>query len=175
MTIKTIFLDRDGVINQEGNYLYKVDDFKFIDSVFNTCKYLTALGYKLIIISNQSGISRGFYTHDDYMKLTNWMIQQFNKNKVSILDVFHCPHSPDANCTCRKPKPGMLFEAEKKHNINMKKSWMIGDKETDIVAANQAGIFNTILVRSGHKIDEENSNAKFILDSIHTSEKIITS
>ena len=166
MTIKTIFLDRDGVINKEINYLHKIEDFEFIDGVFDTCQYVKSLNYKIIITTNQSGISRGYYTEIDFKKLTNWMLYQFNINNIDIFDVIHCPHLPSDFCDCRKPKPGMLLTAKTKHNIDMKKSWMIGDKENDIKAANNAGIINTILVKSGHNVDELKSNAKFILDSI---------
>ena len=168
MTIKTIFLDRDGVINKEKNYLHKIEDFEFIDVVFDTCQYFKSLNYKIIITTNQSGISRGYFTEIDFQKVTNWMLDQFNINNIDILDVMHCPHLPSDLCDCRKPKPGMLLKAKTIHNIDMKNSWMIGDKENDIKAANNAGIVNTILVKSGHKVDELNSNAKFILDSIKT-------
>ena len=174
MTIKTIFLDRDGVINKELNYLYKIEDFEFIDGVFETCKYLITLDYKIIVITNQSGISRGYYTEKDFQIINNWMLSEFKKNGVSILDVFYCPHLPDSNCTCRKPKPGMLLEAKNKHNINMQNSWLIGDKEVDIIAARNSNITNTILVRSGHQINEANSEAKFVIDSVQQTNKIIT-
>ena len=173
MTIKTIFLDRDGVINKEINYLHKIDDFEFLDGVFETCQYLISLNYKIIIITNQSGIARGYYTENDFEIITNWMLAQFQNNGVNILDVFHCPHSPSSNCDCRKPKPGMFIVAKNKHNVDMLKSWMIGDSERDIRAANLAGIKNTILVRSGHKINESNSNAMFFLDSINKTNQII--
>jgi len=166
MAIKTIFLDRDGVINKEVNYLHKAEDFKFIHGVFEACNYLIELKYKIIIITNQSGISRGYYSEKDFFNITNWMLKQFKNNGVNILDVFHCPHSPNENCTCRKPKPGMLLKAKKMHGIDMQKSWLIGDKENDITAAISAGISNTILVRSGHAINEKKSNAGHILDSI---------
>ena len=166
MTIKTIFLDRDGVINKEINYLHKIEDFEFINGVFEACQYLESLNYKIIITTNQSGISRGYYTENDFQKITKWMLSQFNNNNIEILDVIHCPHLPSDFCDCRKPKPGMLLSAETKHNIDMKNSWMIGDKENDIKAANNAGIINTILVKSGHKVDEFNSKSKFTLDSI---------
>ena len=94
-------------------------------------------------------------------------------NKINILDTFYCPHSPEDNCLCRKPKPGMLLKAQKKHAIDMSNSWLIGDKEDDISAANSSGIFNTILVRSGHKIDESRSKAKYFLDSIHESISVV--
>ncbi len=170
---KTIFLDRDGVINKEVGYLYKIEDFAFIQGVFKACKYFQDLGYKLIIITNQSGIARGYYSEEDFHTMTKWMIEQFNAQNIDILDVFFCPHGPDSTCQCRKPRPGMLLEAQDKYNIDIKNSWMIGDKEADVGAANAAGIDNTILVKSGHIIDEANSKAKFILKSIKDSIQII--
>jgi D-glycero-D-manno-heptose 1,7-bisphosphate phosphatase len=173
MSIKTIFLDRDGVINKEINYLHKIDDFEFIDGVFETCQYLISLDYQIIVITNQSGISRGYYTEKDFQIITEWMIAEFQKNDIIILDIFHCPHLPNSNCNCRKPKPGMLLDAKYKHNIDMQNSWLIGDKEVDIIAANSSGITNTILVKSGHKINEVDSNAKYFLDSIQQSKQVI--
>ena len=174
MPIKTIFLDRDGVINKEVSYLHKIDGFELIDGIFDVCLYFQKLGYKIIIVTNQSGIARGYYSKSDYQKLTQWMLDQFEKNNINILDIFHCPHGPDSTCNCRKPKPGMFLNAKTKHNIDMEQSWMIGDKEVDVIAANASGISNTILVRSGHRIDESNSNAGFFLDSIQQSKQIIT-
>ena len=173
MSIKTIFLDRDGVINKEINYLHKIEDFEFIDGVFETCRYLISLDYQIIVITNQSGISRGYYTEKDFQIITEWMIAEFQKNDIIILDIFHCPHLPNSNCNCRKPKPGMLLDAKYKHNIDMQNSWLIGDKEIDIIAANSSGITNTILVKSGHKINEVDSNAKYFLDSIQQSQQVI--
>tara|TARA_B100000795_G_C22692998_1_gene396373 strand:- start:271 stop:798 length:528 start_codon:yes stop_codon:yes gene_type:complete len=174
MLLKTIFLDRDGVINKEVNYLYKIDDFEFIDGIFEACQHFQRLNYKIIIVTNQSGISRGLFTSKDYDLITDWMLHQFSKKSVDILDIFSCHHGPLSNCSCRKPKPGMFFSADKKYNIDMDSSWMIGDKESDVEAANNAGIENTILVKSGHKIKESKSSAKFIINSIKNSIKVIT-
>jgi D-glycero-D-manno-heptose 1,7-bisphosphate phosphatase len=171
---KVVFIDRDGVINKEVGYLHKIKDFEFIDGVFDACLHFQKLGYSLIIITNQSGIARGYYSKDDFHLVNNWMIDQFENQGVSILDVFFCPHGPESTCDCRKPKPGMFNQANDKYNIDMGNSWMIGDKEADIQAANAAGIRNTILVKSGHEIDETNSKSQFIIDSIkHAKTKII--
>ena len=173
MQQKTIFLDRDGVINKEKNYLYKKEDFEFIDGVFDACRYFKKNNYQLIVVTNQSGIARGYYREEDFHQLTKWMLKQFKCQDIEILDVLFCPHGPESTCNCRKPKPGMLLEAKEKYNIDMKNSWMIGDKEADMGAANAAGIENTILVRTGHEIDEASSNAKFILKSMQDTIGII--
>lgn len=173
MTIKTIFLDRDGVINKDKNYLYEISGFEFIEGVFSACKYLATLEYKIIVITNQSGIGRGYFSENDFELINTWMIDKFKNNGVEILDVFYCPHSPNLRCDCRKPNPGMFFDAITKYNIDAASSWMIGDSERDITAANLAGIKNTILVRSGHCIDENHSKASYILDSIKDINEII--
>ena len=173
MKQRAIFLDRDGVINKDLNYLYKIDNFKFINGVFHACNYLQNIGYKIIVVTNQSGISRGYYSETDYLVLCKWMVSKFRENGIEILNVFHCPHSPDESCNCRKPKPGMLLNAKVKYNVDMQNSWMVGDRENDIKAANEAGIQNTILVRSGHNIDERNSNAVHIIDSIKDINQVI--
>ena len=173
MTKKAIFLDRDGVINKEVKYLSKIKDFEFIEGVFEACLYLERLGYKLIIVTNQSGIYRGYFSEDDYSNITEWMIKKFEEKNIKILDIFHCSHGPQSSCKCRKPKPGMILDAKNKHNIIIEKSWMIGDKEADIQAANDAGIINTILVRSGHKINESTSNSMYFLNSIKDVNQVI--
>ena len=173
MSKKIVFLDRDGVINKEVGYLYKIEDFDFISGVFEACLYFQLLGYQIIIVTNQSGIGRGYYNENDFHQITEWMLEQFNKNNIEILDVFFCPHAPDSTCDCRKPKPGMFNQANNKHDIDMKNSWMIGDKEADIKAANAAGIQHTVLVKSGHAIDEINSKALFILGSIEQVKTVI--
>lgn len=174
MSKKVVFLDRDGVINKEVGYLHKIKDFQFINGVFKACMYLQTLDYQLIIVTNQSGIGRGYYEESEFHTVNDWMLQQFNNQGIKILAVFFCPHGPEDGCSCRKPKPGMLLTAKEKHDIDMSKSWMIGDKEADVSAANAAGINNTILVKSGHDIDEENSNAKYVLGSIKQAQTVIT-
>ena len=170
---KVVFLDRDGVINKDTGYLHSINDFEFIEGTFVALRHFLSLGFKLIIITNQSGIGRGYYSVNDFKTLTTWMIEQLSSNDIKILDVLYCPHLPEDYCSCRKPKPGLLLEANKRHNIEMQCSWMIGDKEDDIKAANSAGIRQTVLVKTGQTIDEDKSHAKFILKSIQETLEII--
>tara|TARA_R110002073_G_scaffold258681_1_gene421653 strand:+ start:2393 stop:2908 length:516 start_codon:yes stop_codon:yes gene_type:complete len=163
--MKVVFTDRDGVINKENEYVFKIEDFEFIDGVFSSFKYLQSKGFHIIILTNQSGIGRGYYKEKDFNIVNQWMLQKFKEQNIDILDVLYCPHKPEDHCICRKPKTGMFEKAYKKHPIDKKKSWMIGDKESDIKAAINFGIENTIMVESGHKIDKK-SAAKYILPSI---------
>lgn len=165
MKKKAIFLDRDGVINIEKNYLYKIEDFEFISGVFKSLKYLQNIGYELFIITNQSGINRGYYTTDDFSKLTSWMLNQLSQNNIKIQKVEFCPHTPDENCNCRKPKTKMIDNILKNYNIDLDSSWLIGDKASDISCAKNAGIKNTIQVQSGHKFDT--SEASFIIKDLN--------
>ena len=144
---KALFLDRDGVINVEKEYLYKKEDFEFIEGIFELCRHYQDLGYLIFIVTNQSGIARKFYTQEDFAKLTQWMLEAFEKEGIHITKVYHCPHHPEISgeCDCRKPKPGMLLEAADEFDVDLKNSIMIGDKERDIEAAHNAGLRETYL------------------------------
>jgi len=165
---KALFLDRDGVINIEKEYLYKITDFEFIEGLFDTCQYFQDKGYLLIIITNQAGIARGKYTEKNFETLNQWMLQQFTLKDILISKVYHCPHHPEftGTCACRKPNSGMIIQAQQAFNLDLTKSILVGDKEGDIQAGINAGISQNILVRSGHPIDEAHSKAISILDSI---------
>lgn len=165
---KALFLDRDGVINIEKEYLYKIEEFEFIDGVFSRCQHFQENGYLLIVITNQAGIARGKYTEKDFSLLNQWMLQQFNYAGILISKVYHCPHHPEFTgaCECRKPKPGMLYQAQKEFNLDLSQCVLVGDKEGDIQAGINAGISRNILVRSGHPVDEENTAASTVIDSI---------
>ena len=170
---KAIFLDRDGVINVEKNYLYKIEDFEFIDGVFESLEYLQNLGFKLFVITNQSGIGRGYYCLDDFNKLTSWMVKEFEKKSIVISQVECCPHTPSDNCSCRKPKTGMIESILKNHEIDLENSWLIGDKSSDIKCAINAKIKNSIQVKSGHDFNENESLANFVCDTIKDVKNII--
>jgi len=144
---KALFLDRDGVINVEKNYLYKKDDFEFIDGVFELCQHFQELGYLIFVVTNQSGIARKYYSEDDFVKLTEWMITAFKEKGIEIQKVYFCPHHPDISgeCRCRKPEPGMILDATKEFDIDLSQSLLVGDKERDIEAGLNAGITSTYL------------------------------
>ncbi|PLY06745.1 MAG: D-glycero-beta-D-manno-heptose-1,7-bisphosphate 7-phosphatase [Arcobacter sp.] len=170
---KAVFLDRDGVVNIEKDYLYKIEDFEFVDGLFQSLKYLQELGYKLFIITNQSGIARKYYTIDDFNQLTSWMLNEFEKNGIKISQVELCPHGPDDNCSCRKPKTAMIENILKNFPLDLEKSWLIGDKSSDIKCARNSNIKNTIQVKSGHSFDETKSEADYICNSIKDIKEII--
>ena len=171
---KALFLDRDGVINKEKNYLYKIEDFEFIDGVFETCRYFLQNGYIIIIITNQAGIARGKYTEDDYKVLTDWMLKEFEKENIKISKVYHCPHHPDfsGECECRKPNAGMILYAQKEFDIDLGQSILVGDKNSDIGAGINAGIKKNYLIDTGHKITENKYNV-LLLSNLNELIKLI--
>ena len=165
---KAVFLDRDGVINIEKEYLFKIEDFEFIPGIFDSCRFLMEKGYLLIIITNQAGIARNKYTEIDFERLNSWMLKQFNNQGIPIAKVYHCPHHPrfTGPCNCRKPKPGMILQARLSFDLDLSQCILVGDKEGDIQAGVNAGIAYNILVRSGHPINENHTQARLIIDSI---------
>ncbi|GAX86814.1 D-glycero-D-manno-heptose 1,7-bisphosphate phosphatase [Lebetimonas natsushimae] len=144
--IKAAFLDRDGVINIDKNYVHKIEDFEFKDGIFDLLKLLQDKGFVLFVVTNQSGIGRGYYTLEDFKKLTDYMLNELKKRGIKIKEVAFCPHHPGVNCECRKPKPGMILNLAKKYNIDLKHSILIGDKQSDIEAGKNAGVGKTYLV-----------------------------
>ena len=157
---KAVFLDRDGVINEDSGYVSRVENFKFINGVFEALKGFKEFGYLLIIVTNQSGIARGFYTLDDFEKLNEFMLSEFEKNDIKIDKVYFCPHSPDENCECRKPKAGMILQGLKEFDIDPQKSILIGDKTSDIEAGNLANL------KKSYQIGIDGANLKEIYEKI---------
>jgi D-glycero-D-manno-heptose 1,7-bisphosphate phosphatase len=151
---KALFLDRDGVVNIEKDYLYKISDFEFMDGVFDLCKYYADLGYLIFIVTNQSGIARNFYTEADLDILNNWMIKEFKNHGIFISKVYHCPHHPDISgkCRCRKPEPGMILDAKNEFNLDLNHSLIVGDKERDIEAGLNAGVCESYLYDEKNEI-----------------------
>jgi D-glycero-D-manno-heptose 1,7-bisphosphate phosphatase len=154
-----VFLDRDGVINVDHGYVSRPEQFEFIEGIFEACQLFAALGYTLIVVTNQSGIGRGYYSEADFHQLTEWMVQRFADHGVKIAGVYWCPHHPvnasgayQRECNCRKPAPGMLLQAAAEHGIDLARSLMLGDKAADMQAAAAAGVGHKVLVLSGQSL-----------------------
>jgi len=143
---KALFLDRDGIINIDYGYVYKIQDFEFNLNIFNLLNLFQQRGYLLFIVTNQSGIGRNYYTLKEFKKLTIWMLERFKEKNIDIKSVKYCPHSPETQCKCRKPQIGMIDEILQEYNIDLKSSWMIGDKQSDIDLAHNANIGKTIAI-----------------------------
>lgn len=170
--IKALFLDRDGVINVDKNYVHKIEDFEFIEGIFEVVKYFQDRGYLIIIITNQAGIGRGYYSENDFKKLTAWMIKQFEQNNIKIDKVYYDPYHPihgkgryKKDSYNRKPNPGMIIEAKNKFNLSLEQSILVGDKITDVEAGINAGINDLFLISNQNKSSINiNSNVKLIND-----------
>nr|AAS99171.1 GmhB [Escherichia coli] len=157
--MKVAFLDRDGVINKEVNYLYKIEDFEFTKNCISGMKRFIAHGYKIIIVTNQAGIAKGYYTLSDYDKLTKWYRGILKSQGIDILDIYYCPHHPDGigpeyrcDCPCRKPNTGMFESAARDYSIDLKQSFIVGDKLGDVEAGLKFGLGRVFLVETGHQI-----------------------
>ena len=136
---KVVFLDRDGTINIDKHYLHKIEEFEFLPGAVEGMKKLQDLGYLLVIITNQSGIARGYYSEKQYKELEQWMIEELRSRGVYISGTYYCPHLPNASikeyaifCECRKPRLGLFEKAIQEHNIDVKHSIAIGDKNRDL-------------------------------------------
>ena len=166
MQKKIIYLDRDGVINEDFGYVSKIENFKFINGVFEACKEFLTLGYELIVVTNQSGIGRNYYSEDEFLELTKYMRNEFKKEDIDILNVYYCPHNPDEDCSCRKPKAGMILQSLNDFEIDLNNSWLIGDKISDIECAKNANIPNRILINENIVDSKDFLLAKSLLDSV---------
>lgn len=158
--LEAIFIDRDGVINKdpggwtEYSYVTKWNQFKFLPGVFKALKLLNRNDIKVIVISNQAGIGKGFFTRDELNEVTSRMLDEINRNGGKIEEIYYCVHKRDDNCNCRKPKPGMLVNALRKYDIDPRKTFFIGDSEVDCLAGSSLGI-KTVFVKSGKTTEDE--------------------
>ena len=143
--MKAVFLDRDGTINCDKKYLFKREGFEYLCGVKDALKCFSDAGFLLIIITNQSGIARGFYTEHDYSVLTDWMLSDLKNDGIEISAVYFCPHHPKASilqykkdCDCRKPKTGLFLKAVADYKIDLSQSYAIGDKERDVAICKES-------------------------------------
>ena len=172
---RALFLDRDGIINKDYGYVFDKAEFEFCDGIFELVCRANEAGMLVIVVTNQSGIARGYYSKEQFLLLSEWMKSEFHKNNARIDDVFYCPHHPikgnsdyTLECGCRKPKSGMFLQAQNKHNINLNSSVMVGDKISDMQASITAGIkINYWLDHSGSAelfeiVDAKDAHIKII-------------
>ena len=158
MKNKFVLLDRDGVINVEKSYLHKIEDFEYEKNVVEGLLKLRDLGYRFAIITNQAGIARGYYTEEDYLKLQSFIEDDLFKKGIKIEKSYFCPHHPNVSgkygieCNCRKPNTGNFELAIKEFDIEVKNSFMIGDKITDLIPAKKLGIM-PVLVKTGYGLE----------------------
>jgi D-glycero-D-manno-heptose 1,7-bisphosphate phosphatase len=153
MIQRALFLDRDGVINHEIGYLHRAEDVTFVEGIFSLCRTAMSLGYRIIVVTNQAGIARGYYSVAQFDGLTDWMRAQFRKEKVELDAVYFCPYHPEHGLgeyrrdhIDRKPSPGMLLRGAAEFGIDLAQSVMIGDRCSDIGAANNAGLRQAFLI-----------------------------
>lgn len=143
---KAVFLDRDGTINVDQEYIYKPEDFAFLPGAVEGLRILQECGFRLIIITNQSGIARGIYSEEDYLFLNEWMLRLLKQRGILIDRVYYCPHLPDAKiekyrkrCNCRKPRTGLYLQAAVDYNIDFSQSFAIGDRLRDCAICENTG------------------------------------
>ena len=170
---KAVILDRDGVINLDPGYVHKIKDFKLFPETIKALNLLK--DFKLFIITNQSGIGRGYYTLKDFEKFNNYLIKKLKDNNIVIDKTYVCPHHPDNRCDCRKPSIKFIKDIEKHYSIDLKESWVVGDHPHDVEMGKKAGC-KTIYVLTGHgkkHKDELKIKPDFIAKDIYEASKII--
>ena len=151
--IKALFLDRDGIINIDHGYVHKIEDFEFRNGIFRLTKAFYDKGFHIFIVTNQSGIARGYYSEKTFLSLMQWVIEQFAKHGVRIEDFKFCPEILDT-VPCRKPNPKMFLDLARQYNIDLSESVSIGDKDSDIIASRRANIKHIFAVKSRYNITE---------------------
>ncbi|MBI2608117.1 MAG: HAD family hydrolase [Deltaproteobacteria bacterium] len=174
---KAVFLDRDGTINKEVSYLNSIDQIAIPQNSIKALQLLQKDGFKLIVTTNQSGIARGFLTEQTLHNIHKYFDILFSSHNIKIDDYFYCPHLPEENCLCRKPKTKMIEEALKKYNIDKSRSFFIGDKMVDVECGYNAGI-KTILVLTGYGQSfkkEAQKKVSFIAEDLYAAASWIMS
>jgi D-glycero-D-manno-heptose 1,7-bisphosphate phosphatase len=165
-----VFIDRDGTIMEDTDYCSHPKDVRIFPGVLEALRRLKSRGFKLIIITNQSGIGRGLFTLDQYRAVESEVLRQLGDG---LLDAtYYCPDAPGQHSKCRKPAPGMVVKATQDHKIDLSRSFLIGDKEIDVECAHNAGV-RAIRVRTGIQRDVTGSNADWVADDVPAAVHII--
>ena len=138
---KAIFLDRDGVINlKRDDYVKSISEFVFLPNVHSFIKKLCDMGFLIIVVTNQSVVNRGLISNNKLNEIHEYMLRELNKQACKINKIYFCPHRPDENCNCRKPRTGLIMKAIEEFKVDISRSWLIGDSNSDIEAANSVGL-----------------------------------
>jgi len=174
--VKAIFLDRDGTIVVDKKYIHKVEDLEFEQDAIRALQLLKNSDYKLIIVTSQSGIARGYYTEEDYHAFMKHMYKELEKHGIKFDGEYFCPHHPKEgigeykqDCECRKPKIGMLEQAVSDHDIDLSQSWVIGDKTDDVKKMGETAECKTVLVKTG----KAGEDGHFEISPDYTGENIL--
>ena len=136
---KAVFLDRDGTIARDVPYCSRPEDFELLPGATEGIKLLNEHGFKVVVVTNQSGIARGYFTERTLAEIHDKMITQLAEHGAHVDAIYYCPHHPDDNCDCRKPKPKMVFQAARDLDIDLSQAYVIGDSEMDVELAKRAG------------------------------------
>jgi len=167
--VKAVFVDRDGTINQEKEYVSRIEDFELIPGSLEALKLLTEHGVKIYIVTNQAGIAKGYFTEEQFHRLTEYMIRIFESEGIKIENILYCPHHPDGvipeytgDCLCRKPNNKLIQDVVEENHLKVDEVVLIGDKNTDIEAGNRLRM-KTYLVETGYGAEEKKrTNATFV-------------
>ncbi len=165
-----VFLDRDGTLMHDVGYCGDPKDIELIDGVPAALRKLKEAGYRLVVITNQSGIGRGYFDEIQYRAVDAEFSRQIGQRIIDA--TYHCPHLPKDGCTCRKPSPEMIFKAAREHDIDLSRSFYVGDKPSDIECGRNAGV-KTILVRTGYGQETDGNLADFVAEDFNEASDII--
>ena len=154
MTNRAVFLDRDGTMAKDVNYCARPEDFKLFPNTAKAIKLLHEHGFKVIVVTNQSGIARGYFTEETLAQIHEKMKAELAKEGAWVDGIYYCPHHPNDNCDCRKPKPKLVLQAAKEHDIDLKHSFVVGDLDMDIGLGKAVGCY-TILISPNPGDDDQ--------------------
>ena len=176
-----LFLDRDGIINVDHAYVFRRENFEFLDGIFELCRHASSLGYRIFVITNQAGIGRGYYTEQDFHELTEWMCGAFQSEGVTIDKVYFCPFHAEhgigkykIDSPFRKPGPGMILQAASEFNVDLPGSVLLGDRESDVQAGIAAGVGRNLLFCAGESNPFGATSAYTVIGHYSVVEQILT-
>ncbi len=161
-----VFLDRDGTINEDVGYLDDPADVKLLDGVADAIRLLNQRGLKIIIITNQSGVARGYLTEEQLQGVNRRVVELLEKQGARVDAIYYCPHHPEDGCNCRKPMPGLLERASEELHVELEGSYMVGDKHTDVLTAKSAGVKGVLVGENPEPCDDAHHVCRTLYDAV---------